>query len=714
MRKKDKKRRNNGVFAIIVYTIAALGIAIFAITPKSYNLKIGDIAPETITASREVEDILTTQELKKAAREAVEDVFTLDQSKTDSIKKRISDYFDGIEKLKQRGDEMLTMHNAQAGTSLTYEQALNSAELDLLRQMLNLSVQDNQIFMCLNTASTLLEQAETKLTNILDGVLQTGLKHGEVTDKQESISQQLESEGVSGNALQITMLSVREFLEPNLIFDEQETEKARKTAEDSVAPVVYKKNQVIVRQGDEVTNVQINILSTLGMLKTQLNIWMYLGVSFIILLLSLLCVLYFLYNRRRYVLSAGQAWMFGTVIILTLLATAGLARLDMRLVPVSFTAVAVTTIISPSAALIASTISIIACSAVAFGMGVPAMTIAVFILGEILACFFIIYAARKYINRVGITVMGIAAGVLSAMVFLAVGMLMNESINKIAMDMLLRMLSGLLAGVLCLGLTPVWESIFKVLTPMKLMELCNPTNALLKRLTIEAPGTYQHSVMVANLAECAAEAIGADPHLARAGAYYHDIGKLTAPMYFKENQLGGNNPHDKLDPEKSARIISSHTHDGAKMMSDAGMPKELIDITLQHHGNTAMVYFLKQAVESNPEADIDAFRHTGEKPTTAEAVIVMLADACEAAVRAGTNDYSSLIKKIIKDRLDDGQLDKAPITLKDLDTIRKSFEAVFQGAYHNRIAYPQLDINDIKTQNKPEKLETKRDRLENN
>ena len=246
-------------------------------------------------------------------------------------------------------------------------------------------------------------------------------------------------------------------------------------------------------------------------------------------------------------------------------------------------------------------------------------------------------------------------------------------------------------------------------TPLKLLELTNPTNELMRRLMIEAPGTYHHCLLVANLAETACYDIEADATLARVGAYYHDIGKLKYPLYFGENQAG-DNPHDNLDPYNSARIIKGHVKYGLTLAEENNLPKSVKSFIREHHGTTLVKFFYFKAVkQQNKEAVDEAdFRYEGPVPQSKETAVVMLADTVEAAVRSnitnGKNmdEISSLIKTLIKDKLDDGQLDASMLTLTDLDTIRKSFLKVFQGMYHNRIAYPKME--ELKEKKAPEGL----------
>ena len=257
---------------------------------------------------------------------------------------------------------------------------------------------------------------------------------------------------------------------------------------------------------------------------------------------------------------------------------------------------------------------------------------------------------------------------------------------------------AIMASIICVGLQPVFETGFNLVTPSKLIELSNPNQPLLRRLMIETPGTYHHSMIVANLAEAAAEAIGADALLARVGAYYHDIGKLIRPVYFKENQIG-ENPHDKTDPRVSTAILTEHTRDGVELAKKHHLPEAIIDMICQHHGDTPVMYFYAKTVKQMGEENVDLndFRYDGPKPQTAEAAILMLSDTVEAAVRSvlgkgqTLEEAEGLIKTLMKDKLDDNQLDNSGLGIHELEIIRKAFIKVFHGMYHERVAYPKQE-----------------------
>jgi cyclic-di-AMP phosphodiesterase PgpH len=272
--------------------------------------------------------------------------------------------------------------------------------------------------------------------------------------------------------------------------------------------------------------------------------------------------------------------------------------------------------------------------------------------------------------------------------------------------------------VVAVGTFALLGNIFGFTTSFQLLELANPSQPLLRRLLLETSGTYHHSLMVGNLGERAAEATGADPLLVRVAAYYHDVGKLANPTAFIENQAGGDNLHDELSPYESAAILKAHVAAGIDLAYEYKLPKPLIAFIPQHHGTAVISYFYAKARDEavaaagarpgTPEGeaaaatvDISRFRHSGPKPQSREAAILMLADGVEASVRSLTAQdepaIRAMVERIIHERLDDGQFDECDLTLRDLERIREAFVAQLLGMYHQRIAYPQSKVVELES-----------------
>jgi len=309
-----------------------------------------------------------------------------------------------------------------------------------------------------------------------------------------------------------------------------------------------------------------------------------------------------------------------------------------------------------------------------------------------------IYSVQRYRTRNAVTVASTAVAGVNALMGIVALLITNNAWNwKL-------IFGGIALGIIGAALTaavaslsiPIYESAFDILTDLKLLELSNADNPLLRELAIRTPGTSYHSFMVGVLAEEAAKAIGANALLARTACLYHDIGKLAAPNMYIENQKGGPNPHDKATPLDSVRIITGHVQRGIQMASEADLPPQIIEFIPQHHGTRVLAYFYHKA-KSQAEArgdtvNIDDFRYPGPKPQSKEAVILMLADGAEASVRSleehTPENIRAIVKKIVDSVVADGQLDESTVTMRELTTIRESLINTLINIYHQRISYP--------------------------
>jgi len=268
------------------------------------------------------------------------------------------------------------------------------------------------------------------------------------------------------------------------------------------------------------------------------------------------------------------------------------------------------------------------------------------------------------------------------------------SLSTFLSDSLWGIVNSFFCSIIVMFILPIFESLFDLTTDFTLMELSDLNRPLLKRLLIEAPGTYHHSIMVGNMVEAVAEDIGANSLLARVGAYYHDIGKLAKPEYFFENKGESLNKHEKLTPTMSALILASHVKEGVELAKKEKLPKIVIDAIREHHGTTVMAYFYQKALEydSHDSVNIDDFRYPGPRPQSKETALIMLADSAEAAVRSLKEPTAprirGIVEKIIESRMNDGELDESGLTLNDIAIIRERFIKILTGIFHPRISYP--------------------------
>ena len=488
---------------------------------------------------------------------------------------------------------------------------------------------------------------------------------------------------------------------PNSSFSSDLTNAAKAKAAADVAPinVTIRQGEVIVRNGSQLTATDIEKIDALQLREPVPDVasfggWLLLAVLAVGMLLS--WIWRFrpgLWHRDNVLVLIGLLVVGAT---LALKITAGRPTLPFFL-PTAAIAMLLAILLDASLATIV--IAVIAVIGGAVNGNSLEFTTYIF-LGGMAG----IVAVRRG-DRLQVFVQAaVAVFVVNALVVSVFSLLGARDIRGILELWFASAASAAGSGIAAVGTFAVLGSVFGILTVFQLLELANPSQPLLRRLLVETPGTYHHSLMVGNLAERAAEAIGADPLVTRVAAYYHDIGKLANPLAFIENQAGGDNIHDQLDPEVSAGILKQHVVDGIDLAYKARLPKALIAFIPQHHGTAIMSYFFARAKElAGPGVVVDErkFRHAGPKPQSREAALLMLADGVEASVRSlASRDepaIRAMVARIIEERIADGQFDECDLTLRDLELIREAFVGQLLGMYHSRIAYPQNTVVELES-----------------
>lgn len=302
------------------------------------------------------------------------------------------------------------------------------------------------------------------------------------------------------------------------------------------------------------------------------------------------------------------------------------------------------------------------------------------------------YIVSRVNTRSGLVALGIELSILKVITLFIISFLTEVESFRMFINTGFTMISGAFSGMLAIAFLPYFEKTFNILTIFRLLELGDLSHPLLKRISVEAPGTFQHSIMVATLSENAATAIGANPIFCRVASYYHDLGKIKRPTYYVENQINGENPHKEITPFLSSLIIISHTKDGAELAKEYQIPKEIRDVMYEHQGTTFLAYFYNEAKKTDPNVDKEQFRYGGPKPKTKESAIIMLADSIEAGVRSLDEKtpmaMENMIRKIIGSKIEDNQLSEADLTFKEIEIIIKTFVKTLMSIHHVRIKYP--------------------------
>ncbi|MDD4586857.1 MAG: HDIG domain-containing protein [Heliobacteriaceae bacterium] len=520
---------------------------------------------------------------------------------------------------------------------------------------------------------------------------------------------------LSPEAKEILQVVVPFFLKPNANLDEEATKRLQNEVRQSVTPftIPLRQGEVIVREGEVVTADHVRILTQLGVLRTGASWFKPLGMSLLVLLNLLVLMWYLRIYRRDLYYDKRMLWLLGLVVALSLVTARVIASIQLHeqpdvMVELLYVIPAAT---GPMllAILLDSRVAIFVAIIVSLMVGIIADYSIPHAIVTLLGSLAGIYSVSRFSQRMDFARAGINVAATNMLAIFALGLVQGTNIGTVATYGLpMGLVNGILSAVFMIGSLPYLESGFKLTTSVKLLELANPNQPLLRQLLLEAPGTYHHSLLVGNLGETAAEMIGADPLLVRVGAYYHDVGKIRRPAFFIENQAQGQNPHDKIAPTLSTLIITAHVKDGVEMSRGAGLPAQVIDIVEQHHGQTLASYFYHRALEADRTESVQEkdFRYEGPKPQTKEAALVMLADTVEAAVRSLSQPTTpgkieGLVRKLIKDKLHDGQLEESDLTFKDLDRVAQAFCRVLNGTYHTRLEYPEGTPKDLEGRKNP-------------
>ncbi|MGO4788103.1 HD family phosphohydrolase [Paenibacillus sp. 2KB_20] len=493
----------------------------------------------------------------------------------------------------------------------------------------------------------------------------------------------------------------------NKFYDEVATKNAKVEARENTPPVFIKQGDILVAKGQMITPELYELLGKNGLLKDDINYWPELGVLLLSVLLSL-GILNFIRQSEpgKFKYNNSQLLMLVLVYVITLIPMHLTAFLQSDsqmyvgyLAPVAIGAILITLLLETSLAYFSVIIFSIMASVILNVQG-ELFDFKFGLFAAVTSCV-AIFSIHRASQRSTMLKGGIMASLFGSLIVFIMLLLNNDTwtTSETLYSIGFAIAGGLLTAILVIGLMPFFEVTFGILSALKLVELSNPNHPLLRKLLTETPGTYHHSVMVGNLSEAAAEAIGANGLLCRVGSYYHDIGKTKRPIYFIENQNNMENPHDSIEPKLSKSIIVAHARDGVEMLKEYKLPKPIRDIAEQHHGTTFLHYFyhkaVRQAEEQGIEPDFteDDFRYPGPKAQSKESAIVGIADSVEAAVRSlrkpTVEQVESMIEKIIKGRLDDHQFNDCDLTMKELDIIAKTLKETVMGIFHSRIEYPE-------------------------
>lgn len=666
---KENRRFYNGLL-LVIFTATLFFITIYKIEMDKLNLKLGDIAPVDIRATKDLEDIYTTERLRKEAAEKVEARYRIYPSVQMGMKNKIKDFLDTTRDIKAIENLSLTRKA---------EQLMESQSLGLTK---------NDILTALRMDYKTLNNLESNLFDLINQIMGNGIREADLEYEKNNLASTFESLNMTEAEKELGLALILATIEANEFIDTVETERKQKEAADKVETVILKENEIIAQQGSIIGERELYLIRESGLLKEDNKIPVSTIIGIVILISLILVIIFgYIYYYNKEILYNNRLLIVLIISLAVILISKEMYKISAYIMPIGTAALLISILIDPRLAFV---INIFLSFYLGFLLKLDGSISTMYIVSGSIASLLAIKQDQRY----NIFIKGLIIGVVNVLSLVSYGLALNVGALESFSQGAYSFLNGIISSVLTLGSLPIWENVFSVLTTMKLLELSNPNQPLLKKLLLEAPGTYHHSILVGNLAESAAESVSANPLLARVGAYYHDIGKSIRPFYFAENQFGMENPHERLQPMQSTAIITSHTSDGLALGKEEKLPKEILDIIEQHHGNTLVAYFYHKAKELNKDIDIsqDEFRYKGRKPQSKEAAIVMLADSSEAAVRSmkdlSKEKIEEMVRRVVDGKLKDGQLDECDITLKEIEVIINSFVKVLTGIYHERIEYP--------------------------
>lgn len=677
---RDKSQR---MLILTLTFVVTYFLIIVAISPKKYDLKSGDIAQSDIKAPRETVDEVASQEVLDEALKKVDKQYTQKSEVKTNVENQVKDLFQKI-------------------IELTSSQKDIKNKVKELTSYKNFSLSEHDATTLLSLNRDTLKNLQWEILDILNTVYETNIQDGNeesLLAAQQTANSEMDKLNLDSSYESIIRNIVLSKIEPNLFYDEEKTNEKIEEVKKSTEKVIIKKNQIIVKEGEPITEGQIQTLKELGIIgegKTGSLLVLYILTAMFIGIILYLQYTYVKKNHKAIYEDNKKLILICLLNVSYLVLASGVKYVSPYLIPMVCTPLLLSMLINHKVSLVLSSYNVILLGAlIEFD---PQIILLAFI-STILSSTIL----RKMQQRNDIIYATLGIGLLCGILNFLIGNMVSINIKEVIINSLLTIVGVLISGILTIGILPFIENTFDVVTTLKLLELSNPNSPLLRKLLMESPGTYHHSMLVANLAEMAAEEVGANPVVTRIGAYYHDVGKTSRPYFFKENQIGNENPHDKITAALSARIIISHVKDGVGLAKEYKLPKVIQDIIAEHHGTTFVKYFYITEKNNSDDPDSineDDYKYPGPIPSTKESGIIMLADSVEAAVRSITEPTSEKIEQMVSNIIDgkikDKQLNNCDLTFKDLDKIKECFLKALKGIYHQRIEYPTEKIRTVK------------------
>jgi len=689
MSNKALKPKSHQIVSLALAALTIVFLVFYGSLPVRYDYEVGSIAGQDIYAPRSFADSYETERRAIIARDTVADIFVRSDKQSQLSVDKVDDFFD-LANIERKSYSESRSTEAPLSPSAAAYQLSASVEKNL-----GVKLEASDVYDFLGMSNATFTYIREKTTSIAELVMLGDVNDAVLSSKiDEQINSFRESSPSYSKFANSMSAVLKALLEPNTIYDEKATADAANNAYIAVLnePVIVEKGTKLVESGSIIdAHVYSNLVELELIRDSSFDFVILARVVIYVLVLSAVALVYLNIERKKLKVETPVFYLLIVTFLITIGVSVYLSTLSNLLCITIFFAAVCATYLGTQNGIILSVLNLM------FIWPMHGFDSEMFFINLVGIILCSIFAGRtdKIINNAYLIFFPTIATIGTSFAYnFLIGNTRNEYLNSF----IFTFVSCIASLVAAIGLSPVFELLCNAASPVKLISLSQPGQHLLKRLFLEASGTHQHSMMVANLADSAAEAIGADSLLCKVAAYYHDIGKLENPEYFTENQHGGENPHDRLTIMESVAIITKHPEDGVKLAKKERLPNAIIKIIDEHHGTTYPSYFYRKAVEDAKAKgleppDVNNFRYRGHIPSSRESAIVMMADTCEAAVRSmKTSDVAGaeqLIRVLIKDKIDQDQLINSGLSFDDIEKIIIAFKQVYAGVFHERIKYPE-------------------------
>ena len=689
MSNKALKPKSHQIVSLALAALTIVFLVFYGSLPVRYDYEVGSIAGQDIYAPRSFADSYETERRAIIARDTVADIFVRSDKQSQLSVDKVDEFFDLANTERKSYSESRSTEAPLSPSAAAYQLSAS------VEKNLGVKLEASDVYDFLGMSNATFTYIREKTTSIAELVMLGDVNDAVLSSKiDEQINSFRESSPSYSKFANSMSAVLKALLEPNTIYDEKATADAANNAYIAVLnePVIVEKGTKLVESGSIIdAHVYSNLVELELIRDSSLDFVILARVVIYVLVLSAVALVYLNIERKKLKVETPVFYLLIVTFLITIGVSVYLSTLSNLLCITIFFAAVCATYLGTQNGIILSVLNLM------FIWPMHGFDSEMFFINLVGIILCSIFAGRtdKIINNAYLIFFPTIATIGTSFAYnFLIGNTRNEYLNSF----IFTFVSCIASLVAAIGLSPVFELLCNAASPVKLISLSQPGQHLLKRLFLEASGTHQHSMMVANLADSAAEAIGADSLLCKVAAYYHDIGKLENPEYFTENQHGGENPHDRLTIMESVAIITKHPEDGVKLAKKERLPNAIIKIIDEHHGTTYPSYFYRKAVEDAKAKgleppDVNNFRYRGHIPSSRESAIVMMADTCEAAVRSmKTSDVAGaeqLIRVLIKDKIDQDQLINSGLSFDDIEKIIIAFKQVYAGVFHERIKYPE-------------------------